>query len=92
MDTPVVPCSSLRMPTKSSMEALPTSTDSGTLAARSAATKARLDHQPQQIFNLLARGRETTDEELELIERRYQQMLALKNLEDLFAEGHLDCM
>jgi hypothetical protein len=33
-----------------------------------------------------------TDEELELIDMRYQQMLALMNLEDLFAEGQLDCI
>jgi len=35
---------------------------------------------------------EATDIDLELIEMRYQQMLALMNLEDLFAEGQLDCM
>lgn len=33
-----------------------------------------------------------TDEEFELIEMRYEQALALLNLEDLFAEGELDCM
>ena len=31
-----------------------------------------------------------TDEEIELIEMRYQQALAILNLEDLFAEGQLD--
>ncbi len=31
---------------------------------------------------------ETYNEELELIEMRYQQSLALARLEDLFAEGH----
>jgi len=36
--------------------------------------------------------RETTEEELELIELRYRQALALMNLEALFAEGQLDCM
>ena len=35
--------------------------------------------------------RETTDDELELIEMRYRQALALRNIEDLFAEGQLDC-
>jgi hypothetical protein len=35
---------------------------------------------------------ETTDEELELIEMRYKQALALTNLEDLFADGQLNCM
>jgi hypothetical protein len=34
----------------------------------------------------------TTDSDVALIEMRYQQMLALKNLETLFAEGLLDCM
>jgi hypothetical protein len=33
-----------------------------------------------------------TDEELELIDMRYRQALALTNLEDLFAEGQLDCI
>ena len=74
------------------MKALRSSKDSGTFPAGSAAPKARLELQPQQIFNLLAERRETTDEELELIEMRYQQMLAIENLEDLFAEGQLDCM
>lgn len=80
------------MPTESSMEALPSSTDSDAFPADSVATKACLELQPQQIFNLLAERREITDEELELIEMRYRQMLTLKNLEDLFVEGQLDCM
>lgn len=36
--------------------------------------------------------RATTDEELELLEMRYQQALALMNLQALFAEGQLDCL
>jgi len=35
---------------------------------------------------------DVTDEELELIDMRYQRALALMNLETLFAEGQLDCM
>jgi hypothetical protein len=35
---------------------------------------------------------EATDSDVEFIEMRYQQMLALMNLEALFAEGQLDCM
>jgi hypothetical protein len=31
-----------------------------------------------------------TDEEMELIDMRYRQALALMNLEDLFAEGQFD--
>jgi hypothetical protein len=40
---------------------------------------------------VMREGREVTDEELELIEMRYQQALAIQNLEPLFAEGLLDC-
>jgi len=54
------------------------------------AAKARLELRPQQIFDLLAARCDTTDEELELIEMRYQQALALVNLQALFAEGYLD--
>jgi hypothetical protein len=35
---------------------------------------------------------EITDEDLQLIEMRYQRMLALMDLELLFANGQLDCM
>jgi hypothetical protein len=38
----------------------------------------------------LTEPRELVDEGLELIEMRYQQALALMNLQDLFAEGQLD--
>jgi len=68
------------MPTKSSMQALPSSTDSAIFPARFVVAKVALDLRPQQIF------------ELELIEIRYQQALALMNLQDLFAEGQLDSM
>ncbi len=40
----------------------------------------------------LTESRGGADEEIELIEMRYQQALALRNLEDLFAEGQLDCI
>jgi hypothetical protein len=74
------------------MKALPSSTDSEAFPAAFVAPEACLELQPREIFNLLAERRETSDEELELIEMRYQQMLAIENLEDLFAEGQLDCM
>ena len=74
------------------MKALPSSTDSDTFPAGFVAPEACLELQPRQIFDLLAERRETSDEELELIEMRYQQRLAIENLEDLFAEGQLDCM
>jgi hypothetical protein len=44
------------------------------------------------ISTVTKNRRETTAEELELIEMRYRQALALISLEDLFAEGQLDCM
>ncbi len=40
----------------------------------------------------LTEFREITDEDLQLIEMRYQQMMALMDLELLFADGQLDCM
>jgi hypothetical protein len=48
--------------------------------------------QPRHISvpRALTEPREFVDEELELIEMRYQQALALMNLQDLFAEGQLD--
>lgn len=50
--------------------------------------------QAQEISTLLTltEPRAVADQELELIEVRYQQALAVKNLEDLFAEGVLDWM
>jgi len=44
-----------------------------------------------EISTVMTKCRETTDEELEFIEMRYQQALALVNLEALFAEGLLNC-
>jgi hypothetical protein len=41
---------------------------------------------------VLTEFREITDEALQLIEMRYQHMLALMDLELLFADGQLDCM
>lgn len=54
----------------------------------------RWELQPQEISALLKLTDlcGVTDEELELIDMRYQQALALMNLETLFAEGQLDCM
>jgi hypothetical protein len=78
------------MPTKFSMKAFPSSKDSGNSLTGLAAAEARLELQPQQIFDLLAERRDPTDEELELIEMRYHQALALMSLQALFAEGQLD--
>jgi len=46
--------------------------------------------QPGEICTLLTPGYETTTDELELIETRYQQALAIKNLEALFTDDPLD--
>ncbi len=76
------------------MVTLPLYTEPHPLPAWSASTQERQQHLPQEISTLLTltARRETTDEEFELIEMRYQQALALMNLEDLFAEGQLDCI
>ena len=57
-------------------------------------SQERRQIQPQLISAslTLTEIRETTDDELQFIEIRYQQFVALMNLEPLFAEGQLDCM
>jgi hypothetical protein len=76
------------------METLPSYTEAGTLSAWSVSMQGNRELQPREISSLLTstKRRGCTDEEVELIEMRYQQALALMNLEDLFAEGQLDCM
>jgi hypothetical protein len=61
---------------------------------RSESAQDHRELQPRHISVPLAltEPREFVDEELELIEMRYQQALALMNLQDLFAEGQLDGM
>jgi hypothetical protein len=76
------------------METLSLYTKARALPAWSGSAQMRRELQPKKIstrFTLRER-RGVTDEEFELIEMRYQQALALMNLEDLFAEGQLDCM
>ncbi len=60
--------------------------------ARSESAQGHRELQPRHISapSALMEPREFVDEELELIEMRYQQALALMNLQDLFAEGQLD--
>ncbi len=75
------------------MEMLPLYSEaSGGLPAWPASDQGRRELQPQEMSALLtaAKRRRVTEEEIELIEMRYQQALALTNLEDLFAEGRLD--
>ena len=44
-----------------------------------------------EISTVITKHRETADEELHLIDMRYQQALSLLSLECLFAEGLLNC-
>ena len=75
------------------IETLPGSVDTGPNAARGSQQDHR-ELQPREISALLAvmEPGEFVDEGLELIDMRYQQALALVNLQDLFAEGQLDGM
>jgi hypothetical protein len=59
-------------------------------SAPSVSSHARLEIRTMEI-STMTKPREPTDDELELIEMRYQQALALNNLVSLFAEGLLDC-
>ncbi len=76
------------------METLPSSPEALASSAWSGSTQGYRELQPREISSLLTstKRRGGTDEEVELIEMRYQQALALMNLEDLFAEGQLDGM
>jgi hypothetical protein len=74
------------------METLPAYKEAHTLPARSLSTQARLEIKSMRISTVMTKRSDTSDEELELIEMRYQQALALMNLENLFAEGLLNCL
>jgi hypothetical protein len=73
------------------METLPSFNEAHALTARPVSTLARLTIHSIEISTVMSERLEVTDEELELIEWRYRQALALLNLESLFAEGLLDC-
>jgi hypothetical protein len=62
------------------------------LPARSQSTQVRLEIRSIEIAAVLTKRPEIADEELELIEMRYQRALAITDLEDLFAQGVLNCM
>ena len=72
------------------METLPSYKEAHAFPAQSASSQARLEIKSIEISTVMTKRCETTDEELQLIEMRYQQALALTKLEDLFAEGQLD--
>jgi hypothetical protein len=75
----------------SPMETLPPYQEAHALPTRSVPTQARLAIHSVEISTVMTEHREVTDEELELIEMRYQHALAIQNLEALFAEGLLNC-
>jgi hypothetical protein len=58
-------------------------------SAHSVSPRARLEIRTMEISTMTLY--EAANDELELIEMRYQQALALNNLVTLFAEGLLDC-
>jgi hypothetical protein len=76
---------------KFTMETLPLYTEAHNLLTRSVSTQAPLEIKSMEISTVMTKRGETTEEELEIIEMRYQQALALSNLEWLFAEGMLNC-
>jgi hypothetical protein len=74
------------------MEMLPSYAEAHAIYARSLSVQERLELQPQEISSLLTLRLQSSGEEVELIEMRYRQFLALMELEALFAEGQLGCM
>jgi hypothetical protein len=76
------------------METLPSDSESQASPAWLVSSQERQKLQPQLISASLTLTEisDVTDSDFELIEMRYQQGLALMNLETLFAEGQLDCM
>jgi len=73
------------------METLSSFNEAQASTARPASTLARLNINSLEMSTVRKRHRETIDDESELIEVRYQQALAVLNLENLFAEGLLNC-
>jgi hypothetical protein len=76
------------------METLPSDAEARSSPEWSVASQERRQPNTQLISAslTLTEFREVTDSDFELIEMRYQQLLALMNLEPLFADGQLDCM
>jgi hypothetical protein len=74
------------------METQPLHTEDFALPSRPVSASEHAELQPHEIAILLTVRHKVTDDEIEVIEMRYQQALALNNLEDLFAEGQFDRM
>jgi hypothetical protein len=64
--------------------------DMRALSARSPATQVRLEIKSMEI--VLTGRHEISDDEMELIEMRYRRALAIASLEELCAQGLLDCI
>ena len=77
------------MPHTTIMDTQPIHTDGSALPAPSLSAPARLQIIFLEISTVTKKRREATDEDLELIEMRYRQAVALMNLEDLFAQGQI---
>ena len=73
------------------MQSQPFHKDTRAIAGWLESAQATETLRPQGNGLLFTEYRRISDEELELIEMRYQQALALMSLEYLFVEGHLDC-
>jgi hypothetical protein len=73
------------------MTTLPLYAKARPLPAASILVHQHPELQPQEVSMLLTVRIEITDETFEIIEMRYQQTLALANLEYLYAEGLLGC-
>ena len=71
------------------MESLSLPRESRALRPRSELLQARLEISSVEISTVTMKRRGNIDDELELIEMRYQEGLALENLETVFAEGLL---
>jgi hypothetical protein len=69
------------------MEMHPLPPEVRTSSTRSVTAQGRLEITSMEISTMPKKRREPTDEELELIDMRYEQALASLNLEILFAEG-----
>jgi hypothetical protein len=80
------------MPEDISMEARSSCIEARTLSVLSALVQTHREPPSREISYLVTGCGGTIDEDLELIEMRYQQMLALMDLEELFANGHLDVL
>lgn len=76
------------------METRPSDANAGSPPAPPVVSQAPRQPPPRLIRAslVLTEVPEMSDSDVELIEMRYQQMLALMNLEILFAEGQLDRM